>query len=132
MRQTLANICLAYRVARAAALFHFRTRGRVELLREKESTSFTTDGDTESSTFATGHEAKSASSATERVPHSTSSATENLLQSTVAREQVGTASLSEREVEVSSPNTIQATESNSLASSSSPRSRDSRRRREPA
>jgi hypothetical protein len=45
-----------------------------------------------------------------------SSATENLPQSTLAREQVGTASLSEREEEVSSPNTVHPTESNSLTS----------------
>ena len=68
--------------------------------RDKDSTSSPTDGDSESNIFTTECEAELASSATEHLPQSSSSS--------VALEQVGTASLSEREAE--------ATELNSLAS----------------
>ncbi len=81
------------------------------------STYSATDGDTQSSAFATEHVLESTSSATEHVSESASSATENLQQSTtssVVRELLGPASLSEREEEVSSPDTLHATESNSL------------------
>ena len=58
---------------------------------EAEFTSFTIDRDTHSSSFAYEHVSEATSSTTERVPHSRSS--------TLAREQVGTPSLSEREAE---------------------------------